>query len=756
VGVQAPERRLVGRSRELAKLADARGRAETGIPSVVVIAGEAGIGKSALVEAYLDQAAGTATTLLAHCLPEGSGSYPFGPFVEMLRTLITSTDPGRLPALLGPARGEFSRLLPELADRIGAAAGPARLESPVPVHLYELVLGTVERLARNGLLIVAIEDLQWADDASRDLLAFLLRAVHRGRILLLLTLRTEAPAGAGPVVAWLAELERSDRVQRIDLGSLGRTDLRALLALDEPDADPDLVGRVIAKADGNPFYARQLLAFGREAPSMPLPPILRDVVLARLASVGPRTQRLLRVAALGGGIVDERLLAAVIRASPDDVMADLHEAIRHGLLAVEPGGDGRASGVRLAHVLFQDAIAADLLPAERRAIHEAYAQAIDADPSLAGTPAAATVELARHWDAAERPDRALRATLDAADAAADVGAHGEAARLYLRAVELADESAQDDATGMPVALVDLLQRAAEASSLAGRFDDAVRVGRRALAVAESGGSPAERGLLAERLRWYQWASGDVASALRGAEAAVAALPADVPSALRSRALTHQAGILMFSGRFDDSRPIAEEALATARAIGALPEAAIALGVLAWDEAAGGAAEAGVGHLREALGVAELVDKHEGIALGHVNLAALLEVTGRTADALAEAEAGIAAVDTLGFGETYAGVLHATASAAAFDLGRWDAAEQHAQLALDARAPADDQVWIQLAAARMALGRGRFDDARLHLEAARILAQRPSAARHRSDVTALLAALDLAAGDVATALTRLEP
>jgi predicted ATPase len=133
------EHALIGRTRELASLDDAIQRATDGRPSVVLVAGEAGIGKSALLAASLARAADAGVrTLSGHCLDRGAGGYPYAPFVEIFRSLIVATEAARLPALLGPARGEFARLLPELAGRIGGstlaplAAGPGAQVHPTP------------------------------------------------------------------------------------------------------------------------------------------------------------------------------------------------------------------------------------------------------------------------------------------------------------------------------------------------------------------------------------------------------------------------------------------------------------------------------------------------------------------------------------------------------------------------------------------------------------------------------------------------
>src|SRR5262249_19355444 len=162
---------------------------------------------------------------------------------------------------------------------------------------------------RERLALVVLEDLQWADESSRDLLGFLVQTVRDGRILLVATLRPESMGRGHPLRPFVAELERGDRVQRIDLGGLDRAELRELITV-EPGHQPaaGFVARIAERSAGNPFYARQLAAFGERPGTSELPPRLRDVLVARVASLSDRTQQLLRLAAVGGPTIEERLL----------------------------------------------------------------------------------------------------------------------------------------------------------------------------------------------------------------------------------------------------------------------------------------------------------------------------------------------------------------------------------------------------------------------------------------------------------------
>ena len=237
--VDATGQALIGRATERGLLAAAYARAVAGEARTVVLAGEAGIGKTRLVEAFAATVrADGGRVLIGGCLPLGSGGLPYGPFVEAIRVLLRDVDPGARAALLGPGRAELARLMPEVAsaaDRRQAAGGDdpgdggpvqaAAEDRFAQVRLFELVLGVIERLARLSPVVVIIEDLHWADPSTRDLVAFLVRNLRGERVLLVATIRTDEADPTGAFVAYLAELERGERADRVDLTRFDRADL---------------------------------------------------------------------------------------------------------------------------------------------------------------------------------------------------------------------------------------------------------------------------------------------------------------------------------------------------------------------------------------------------------------------------------------------------------------------------------------------------------------------------------------------------
>lgn len=753
---------LIGRAAELDRLAGAYARAVGGDPRTVVVAGEAGIGKTRLVDAFAAtvRAAG-GRVMVGGCLPLGSGGLPYGPFVEALRTLLRDVDPGARAALLGPGRAELARLMPEVgsgADRRGArdtgdpgdrddaAPGPALTEDRFAQgRLFEMVLGVLERLARLSPVVVIVEDLHWADPSSRDLVAFLVRNLHDERVLLVATIRTDEPDPTGSFMAYLAELERGERVDRVDLARLDRADLLTLMSGElggVPDAD--LVDRTMERSGGNPFFAEQILAASRETGAGALPSRLRDVLMARVAAVSEQGQEVLRVASAAGARIDDDLLAAVSDLAPSVVRAGLREVIDRRILV--PAPDPADARYVFSHALLREVIHASLLPGERARLHAGFATALEARrahdhgrPATAPPPTAA--ELAYHWEAAGDDRRALAADVDAGIEAERGYAFLDAHRHYLRALDLWASLPDATATLDPVGVI---VRAAETGVLSGEYGAAVALGERALAVVDPAEDPGRAAALQERQRWYLWEAGDRAAAAAAVEAAERLIPSDPPSTTRARILAHRAGILMLSGRLVESIPVAQEAIAIARSVGSRADEALALGVLGWDLALLGRVDEGVATVKVGVAIADELGGAEGIALGASNLATLLDRVGRPADALEVARQGWERVRRLGVERTYGGLILAIAAKAAIALGRWDEADEFLRLGL-LRGP------IGTAGIRLHLQCGRLDTFRGDYASARAAlaeAQRADDAIGGSeDRAALLAAqADLAVAE----------
>jgi predicted ATPase len=186
---------LVGRRAELEALDGALQRVLGGEPVALLIGGEAGVGKSRLIGELVGRAriAG-ARALVGGCVELGGGGIPFAPLVEMLRALAIELDADELEALLGPARADIGRLVPELDD---GRETPERADRD-PSRILELLLGVIGFLAAERPLLLAFEDVQWADPATLDLIALLVAGATVRRLMLVITMRSDELHRAHP------------------------------------------------------------------------------------------------------------------------------------------------------------------------------------------------------------------------------------------------------------------------------------------------------------------------------------------------------------------------------------------------------------------------------------------------------------------------------------------------------------------------------------------------------------------------------
>jgi predicted ATPase len=426
---------FVGRLEELELLEAARRRAADADPAVVLVGGEAGVGKTRLVAELTARCAIDGTrVLVGGCVPVGDGALPYAPIVEALRVLLADLGVGAVRELVGPSWPELARLLPAL----GASDRSGQSEQAAQARLFELLLGLLRRVGEQAPLVLVVEDLHWADRSTRDLLAFLVRNLRRERILVVVTYRNDEP-GQQRLGPYLAELDRGGPVQRLELPRLDETETGAqLVGILGAAPAADLVEAVFARSEGNPFFNEELLAMVR-AGSGVLPATLRDLLGGRVQALPERAQQVLEVVAVAGRRVAHRLLAAVAGLSDAQLDQALRAAVANQLLVTAPDEDG----YQVRHALLREVIDANLLPGERARLHADLAQALTERPELADGPAAmAAAEVAAHWDAAGQPTRALPARVQAGLAAERGHAFPEAQRHYDRALELWDQVLQ--------------------------------------------------------------------------------------------------------------------------------------------------------------------------------------------------------------------------------------------------------------------------------------------------------------------------
>jgi ATP/maltotriose-dependent transcriptional regulator MalT len=668
---------FVGRGAELASMLAAFESAVMGDPTVAIVGGEAGVGKTRLVEEVAARARDAdARVLIGSCIELGGAGLPLSPVVDALRSLMRVMNPNELEPLLGPARDELARLLPELSPDRGTSLAPVSEEGSA--RLLELVFGVIQRLAAAQPLMLVIEDLHWADRSTLDLVALLVRALRDVRVLLVVTFRSDELHRGHALRPLVTGWERVRSVRRLELQrfSLEETagQLEAILG-----APPErsMLELLYERSEGNAFLIEEILGTLQEGASPDaLPMTLRDVLLARAERLSSPTLGLLRVASAAGRSVPDRLLSIVSDLDEPSLDEALREAVEHHLLVVDETGQG----YRFRHALTRDAIYGDALPRERVRIHRAYAEALSDDPALAGTDASVAAALALHWSAAHDLPRALEASIEAARLAAAY-APAEALRHFEHGLELWPSVPDaSERCGMDVA--EALRLAAMSAYAAGEVERSIALYDEALAeVGDSGDVERIATLLGAKAGPLTDLGREEATEVL--ERAVAILPGEPPTVARAAALVElTARRALIEGDLTGVAA-AEQALAAALAAGAREEEAMARMWVGICRTYLGDEAAGIAELRRAVELAEELGAHALALRTYVNLSDALEVAGRHSESADVARRGLELAAQVGLTRhVYGGYLVANRAEALMRLGRWSEAHELLTGAID--------------------------------------------------------------------------
>jgi predicted ATPase len=249
---------LIGRGEELAVLAAATDRALAGETGFVLLGGEAGVGKTRLLRELSARAQDAGFGVLSgQCVEPGAEGLPFAPLVDVLRTLARTMPPDQLGRVLGPAASALSRLLPELAPETQPPGWAG--ETPQKAQLLELVLGVLGRLSAVRPVLLAVEDLHWADGSTLDLAAFLIRSLPPSRVLLVITYRSDELNRHHPLRPLLAAWERDRSVRHVGLRRFGGEEVAAQLrAILGADPAPGVADVVFGRSGGNAYLVEEL------------------------------------------------------------------------------------------------------------------------------------------------------------------------------------------------------------------------------------------------------------------------------------------------------------------------------------------------------------------------------------------------------------------------------------------------------------------------------------------------------------------
>jgi DNA-binding NarL/FixJ family response regulator len=569
---------LVGRATELARLSEAAERARNGAGSILLLGGEAGVGKSRLAE----EVAGSGDLLLRGAASSGATT-AYGPMVDALRARLRA-DPDAL-AECGPLLSHLALLLPEL----GSAATEAKRAT-----IFEAVRCALAHLSSERLAIVALDDLQWSDETTLELLAALAPSLAEMRVLVIAAYRSDG-LPRDHRLRWLRnELRRDGRLDELALEPLGREDVAELLTglLNEPPSR-SLTNTVHDRTMGSPFFVEELVAAlslrdslvkGRHGleladDELPVPDTIREAVLVGTSELSPPAHEAAEVAAVMGQQFDLRL---AVEYAPEPGLAELIEI---GLL--EETEPGRAA---FRHALAQEALYAEVPWTRRRELHGNLAEAGEAT-------GASGLEVATHWLGAGNASRGRAEFVRAARESEELRAHRDAARAARRALELWSE----DEDGAP--REETLERLGRCAELAGELADAAKAWRELAASHDRGGDSSAYGKAQRRLAAVQDLTGERDSAFasrRLASEAFAAAGHPADAALEHLAMADHR---RWRASYGEAIELSALAIEEADAAGRVDLRARALGLRGVAQAKGGKFEDGLESVRTGLAVA---------------------------------------------------------------------------------------------------------------------------------------------------------
>jgi DNA-binding NarL/FixJ family response regulator/tetratricopeptide (TPR) repeat protein len=708
---------FVGRGDELAAFERAVVGAWAGTPAVVLVSGEAGIGKSTFLREGADRA--DLPLHVGRCVQLGGDAIPLAPLADLLRQVERAG---------GGVLGRHPDLAP-LARWMGADHGD-RADSGA--SLFSAVLELVAHLAEAGAVAIGFEDLHWADAVTCDLFEFLARNLVDERVVLVGTYRTD-DVGSGPARRRLAALPRLPGAVRIRLEGLGPDDVRAWVTdLLGGSAPPRVVDDVVARGQGNPFFTEELVAAHAAGDAIPV--VLSDLISADVATLDDPARRVLGAVAAVGRETDHDLLRAVVGLDDEALEPAVRAALDAHLLVV----DRDTEGYRFRHALIGEVVYADLLPPQRTRLHRRVADALRDQAAAGPARADRAGELAFQLDRAGEHDAAFEALLAAADAAEEVAPAVALGHLE-RAFELWDE------VGSPLGATERAHRLWQAAELAaGAVGNARSV---VLAREAFGFGPPPEGAARghERLARYLWGAGQLEASRAELEQAVALLPG--AGALESAPVYAGLGQAeLMAGRYEEAERWCVQAL---EALGT-PQVDAASWVMARRvqgvvHSCLGDPEGGVVVCREAWRSAPTA---LGRALATLYYGVALLDAGHDEECVAVALDAVAQARLSGLDASYGGYSDALAAEGSIRLGRW--AEADALLARHAAHDGNLPVGILRVARAEALLAARRGDADRARGLLAVASAQPVDGWHQAVLDLTVAEVHLALGDWADA------
>ena len=594
-------------------------------------------------------------------------------------------------------------------------------------------------------MILAIEDAHWADRSSRDLLAFLIgnqRALDG--VLVVMTYRSDELHRTHPLRPLIAELDRIDWVERMDVPRLTRREAGELAGRIIGGApDPLHVDRLYRRTEGNPLFLETLLT-SHDADSGELPDTLRDLLLIGVHRLPEESQELLRIASAGGERVGHALLAAVSGLGPDGLTRVLRPAVTANTLLTD------ADGYVFRHALIREAVHEDLLPGEHGRLHARFAQAIEADRSLV-PPDRAHIEMAHHWYSAHDVTFALASAWQAAAEAAKAVAHAERLNLVARVLELWDQ-VPDAAERIGADHTQVLEEAVEAAYDAGDGERGTSLATAALKELDAAAEPVRVAKLLHRRADFSHQLGrDNTSDLKRA---LELVPREASAATRARILlacNHHGG-----RHQPEDQAAGEEALELAREAGDCvgeASALLSLAVILADP--GGMARPGgtcLEMVAQAKEIARRGNAYKSLLHVAINESHLLEGAGEHEAAAEVARQGVITAEEYGLSRTSGTFLAINLAEPLLWLGRWDEAAEVIERAKELSPPPLTLASLEIGAGLIAVARGDIAEAAACTAAAgRVIRTARFKDQHQLPLAELEIDTAIASGDAAAAV-----
>ncbi len=449
---------VIGRDTETVLLADAFKRVATNEGrEIVLISGEAGIGKTTLATQAARAAFETGAIVLLGRCDEDLG-VPYGPFVEALSHYVTHASEEALRAQVQSLGAELAKMVPALQQRLGELPAPQSADPDTERYLlYNAVVGLLDHVSADKPLVLVLDDLQWADKPSLQLLRHVVANTTPLRLLIVGTYRHSELSSSHPLTEALAALRRESGVSRVALSGLDDTGVLAFIeATAGHDLDSDgveLAHALYRETDGNPFFVGEVLRHlaetgaiyqddtGRwtaaaDLEAMAMPDSVRLVIGSRVARLGKAVSRVLPLAAVIGREFDLDLLARVAELTEDELLDLLDTATAVALVREVPSVPGRYC---FAHALIQHTLYQDLGVTRLARAHRQVAEAIEA--IVGDRPRPRVGELAYHWFRATQPvntAKAISYARLAGEAALAALAPDDAVRYFSQALQLVE------------------------------------------------------------------------------------------------------------------------------------------------------------------------------------------------------------------------------------------------------------------------------------------------------------------------------